>query len=231
MPVSMTCLGASMPWQPGAAPRPRQQWSVPMTTRRLACLALVSSALHGIAVPSARAQNAPPGSAAAFIKEMVARLTAVVNAPGNDDAVGQKLQTIVDSSVDVGRIAQFCLGRFWRSTTAPQQQEYLALFHRVLLNGVTGNVKGYKGVVVTVGRVQARDAESIVSTIIERPGQAAANVDWVVAPTPAGFRIEDVVAEGTSLRVTQRSDYTAFLQQHGGDVSVLLDAMRQHSAK
>ena len=141
--VSVTYLGTLKPWQSGAAPRLRQQWSVPMITRRLAWLAPLSFflQLHGIGVSSAQAQNAPPDSAAAFIKEMVARLTAVVNAPGNNDAVGQKLQTIVDSSVDVGRIAQFCLGRFWRSTALPQQQEYLALFHRVLLNSITGNIK------------------------------------------------------------------------------------------
>ena len=202
-----------------------------MITRRLAWLAPLSFSLHGIGFSSAQAQNVPPDSAVSFIKEMVARLTAVVNAPGNDDVVGQKLQTIVDSSVDVSGIAQFCLGRYWRSTAIPQQQEYLALFHRVLLNSITGNIKGYKGVVVTVGRVQIRDAESIVSTIVERPGQATAKVDWIVALTSAGLRIEDVLAEGTSLRVTQRSDYAAFLQQHGGDVGMLLDAMRQRLAK
>lgn len=202
-----------------------------MITRRLACFALTSSALQGIAASVVQAQDAAPPSAAAFIKETAARLIAVVNAPSNDDAVGQKLQTVVDNSVDVGGIAQFCLGRFWRGATPPQQQEYLTLFHRVLLNGITGNIKGYKGGAVTIGRVQGRDAESVVSSVVERPGQAAANVDWVVASTSAGFRIKDVVAEGTSLRVTQRSDYAAFLQQHGGDVSVLLDAMRQHLAK
>lgn len=176
-----------------------------MIKPRLVCLALASSALQGIATWSVWAQDAPPTAAAVFIEEMATCLIAAVNAPGNDETVGQKLEALIDSSVDVGQIAPFCLGRFWRGATLPQQQEYFALFHRVLVNGITGNVTGYKAVVVTVGRVQGRDAESMVSTIVERRGQGANNVDWVVAFTAADFRIENVVAEGTSLCIHPRA--------------------------
>ena len=38
-------------------------------------------------------------------------------------------------------------------------------------------------------------------------------------------KIEDVVAEGTSLRITRRSAYTAYLDRNGGNVDALLTAM------
>jgi phospholipid transport system substrate-binding protein len=39
-------------------------------------------------------------------------------------------------------------------------------------------------------------------------------------------KIVDVVAEGTSLRLTQRSDYASYLSQHGNNVDALIAAMK-----
>jgi phospholipid transport system substrate-binding protein len=43
------------------------------------------------------------------------------------------LQAVIDASVDVDNTSQFCLGRFWRSATPDQQQQYMSLFHDLLL--------------------------------------------------------------------------------------------------
>ena len=39
-----------------------------------------------------------------------------------------------------------------------------------------------------------------------------------------------MVAEGMSLRLTQRSDYTAFLTRNNNDIGSLLQALRQQIA-
>jgi phospholipid transport system substrate-binding protein len=39
-----------------------------------------------------------------------------------------------------------------------------------------------------------------------------------------------VIAEGTSLRLTQRSDYAAFLSRNGNSVQALIDALKQQAA-
>jgi phospholipid transport system substrate-binding protein len=44
------------------------------------------------------------------------------------------------------------------------------------------------------------------------------------------LRIIDVVAEGVSLRLTQRSDYAAFLTRNNNDIDSLMRAMRQQIA-
>ena len=41
------------------------------------------------------------------------------------------------------------------------------------------------------------------------------------------LKVVDVIAEGASLRLTQRSEYSSVIQRNGGQVSALLDAMRQ----
>jgi phospholipid transport system substrate-binding protein len=40
----------------------------------------------------------------------------------------------------------------------------------------------------------------------------------------------DVIAEGTSLRLTQRCDYASFLSRNGNNVQALIDALRQQAA-
>ena len=39
-------------------------------------------------------------------------------------------------------------------------------------------------------------------------------------------RVVDVIAEGTSLRLTQRSEYSSVIQRNNGQVGALLQAMR-----
>ncbi|MGC8476632.1 MAG: MlaC/ttg2D family ABC transporter substrate-binding protein [Acetobacteraceae bacterium] len=191
----------------------------PMPTRR-ACLAL--PAALALAGAPARAATAP----ASFIRETGAALVHVLNGPDPEAAKRAALQQIIDSRVDVDGIARFCLGRFWHGATPSQRQEYEALFRRVLVLNVTAKVGAYKGVSFTIGRVVRRAEGTLVATTVTRPGQPPAEVDWLVKPVDGHDRIIDVVAEGTSLRVTQRSDYASYITRHGGDVAALITALR-----
>jgi phospholipid transport system substrate-binding protein len=44
-------------------------------------------------------------------------------------------------------------------------------------------------------------------------------------------KVVDVIAEGTSLRLTTRSEYSAVIQRNSGKVASLLDAMRGQIAQ
>ncbi len=169
--------------------------------------------------------------AAAFIANTAKEFTAVLNGSESDAKRQQELQVIVDRVVDVGGVAKFCLGRFWRLASPAQQQAYLDLFHRVLLRGITGKVGEYKGVSITVGRAVPREGAIEVATTVSRPGNPPSNVNWLVADTANGFKIIDVIVEGTSLRLTQRSDYYSYLSHNNDSVEALIDAMRQQLAR
>jgi phospholipid transport system substrate-binding protein len=63
--------------------------------------------------------------------------------------------------------------------------------------------------------------------VINRPNQQPNNVQWVVSMASGRPQIVDVIAEGTSLRVTQRSDYASYLARNGNNVDALLTAMQR----
>ena len=187
---------------------------------RRAVLALPAALV--LAGGSARAASAP----AAFIRATGDALVKVLDGPDPEAAKTAALQRIIDARVDVAGIARFCLGRFWRVATPAERGEYEKLFRRVLVLNVTAKVGAYKGVAFAIGRAVPRAEGTMVATTVTRPGQAPAEVDWLVKPVDGQDRIIDVVAEGTSLRVTQRSDYASYISRHGGDVAALIAALR-----
>jgi phospholipid transport system substrate-binding protein len=173
---------------------------------------------------SVRAQSAE--KAAAFVKSTGDRLVAVVNGPGSISAKRAAMTQIINSDVDVEGIARFCLGRYWKQATPEQQKQYLALFHEVLVTNITAKLGEYQGVTFTMGRSRPQDEEAVVSTTVVRPNNPPTAVDWIIANPAGAAKIIDVVAEGTSLRLTQRQDYGSYLQHNNGNVDALIAAMK-----
>ncbi len=69
-----------------------------------------------------------------------------------------------------------------------------------------------------------------MNTTVERPNNPPTQVDWIISEASGNPKIVDVVAEGTSLRLTQRSDYASYLHQNNGSVAALIEAMRHQVA-
>ena len=170
------------------------------------------------------------GQASAFIKSIGDQLVGVVNGPESQQEKRTKLTAIIDSGVDVDGVARFCLGRFWRTASADQQHRYMELFHQVLVNNITAKIGDYSGVRFEMGRAQQRDENAVVSTVVARPNNPPTNVDWLVSNPGSNPKIIDVIAEGTSLRLTQRQDYAAYLSQNNNNLDALINAMRQQVA-
>jgi len=167
--------------------------------------------------------------ATAFMTQMVTDLIAVVNGASGTSDRAVALQKIIDKGVDVNGIARFCLGRFWRQASADEQKQYIELFHKVLLKNITGKVGDYSGVDISIQKTFSRDDGIVVSSTVLRPNNAPAKVDWLVAIDNGKPLVIDVIAEGTSLRLTQRNDYSAFLTRNNNSVSALLDALKQQA--
>lgn len=168
-----------------------------------------------------------------------ARAVAFIQATGNE-LVGalnstsltlpqrrERVAAVLRQAVDMEGVGRFILGRWWRVATPAEQQEYLRLFEETLIRNLAGRFGEYQGVRFSLGRSQQRtEDDALVTTMVERPGIAALNLDWRVAEVGGQPRVVDLVAEGTSLRLTQRSEYSAVVQRGGNQVASLLTAMR-----
>ena len=191
-----------------------------MMTRRSLTISSMMAALIGPAF-------AQPVDATGFVQQFGQQLIAVVNAPGDVAAKRQRLEPLIGEAVDTDAIAQFCLGRFARTATPAQMAEFRQVFHQVLLNNITGKLGDFQGVTFSMTNTTQREGDYYVGTLIKRPNQQPNNVQWVISSASGRPKVVDVVAEGTSLRQTQRSDYASFLSSHNNDVGALLGAMKR----
>lgn len=188
---------------------------------------LLAAGFGGLAIRPALAQSIDISRAAAFIQATGQELVAAINANAPVAQRRQVVAGILRRAVDVEGVGRFILGRYWRIATPEQQAEYMRLFEEVLLRNLSARFGEYQGVRFALGRTQARTEEDVlVNTIIQQPNSPAFSLDWRVADVGGQPRVVDVIAEGTSLRLTTRSEYSSVISRNGGNVGPLLVAMR-----
>lgn len=191
---------------------------------------LGSIALLALAGPAAAQDTS---RAAAFIQTTGQELVAAVNDTRSDLATRrQKVAAVLRRSVDIEGVGRFILGRWWRQASPQQQQEYMKLFEETLIRNLSARFGEYQGVRFSLGRSQQRTEDDVlVNTIIERPNTAPFSLDWRVAEVGGQPKVVDVIAEGTSLRLTQRSEYSSVIQRNNGSIPALLQAMQGQIAQ
>jgi phospholipid transport system substrate-binding protein len=187
------------------------------------------TAAFALLSPHAHAQAVE--KATAFVQQTGNQLVGIVNGSLATAQKRQAITQILEGAVDVDGIARFCLGRFWRTASADQQKRFVTAFHEVLVTNISSKLGEYQGVKLTVQRGRQQDDEAVVTTTVERPNNPPTTVDWVIETPATAPRIVDVVAEGTSLRLTQRQDYASYLTRNNNDVNALINAMNQQTAK
>ncbi|GBQ25232.1 toluene transporter auxiliary component Ttg2D [Acetobacter estunensis NRIC 0472] len=168
--------------------------------------------------------------AAEFVRSLGNRLVAIVNSNLSPDEKKAHVLPILQSDVDVDAIGRYCLGRYWRMATPEQQTEYLSLFHQVLVNAITDKLGDYRGVSFTIGTTTPQGEDQAVAAVLHRPQQPDAAMQWIVSTQSGSPKIVDVIGEGASLRLTQRQDYSAYIQRNGGQVATLLAALKRQLA-
>ncbi|MBV8737242.1 MAG: ABC transporter substrate-binding protein [Alphaproteobacteria bacterium] len=132
---------------------------------------------------------------------------------------------------DVPGIARFVLGRYWRLATPAQQQEYVTLFTDYIALVYADRLAEYAGATLRVtGSRPAPDGELVSTEIIRTTGEAPARIDWLLMPQNGTYKITDVIVDGVSMSVTQRSEFASVIQRHGGQVQGLITALRQKIA-
>ena len=181
--------------------------------------------------PMAHAAAPSASVAEQFITQTGKQMVSVVNGNDSTSQKAAALRQIVNQNVAVPQIGKFVLGRYWNIATPAQRTEYMGLFHQLLATNITTQIRAYKGVTFKVTGATASPDGEAVDTVISRPGEQPANVQWMVQTVGGAPKIVDVIVEGTSLRVTERSDYSAVINDHGGQVDALLSAMKQQVAR
>lgn len=196
-------------------------------TRRTTLLAAAALLI----TPADIAGAAVDANAEAFIRRLGDRTLALLDEPITPEEKLQGLKQLLDQSTDLELIAKLVLGRYWRQATAPQQAEYLGLFKELVMQTMAERMSWYNGQTFEItGGKPIDERDTMVSSRIIRPsGKPPILVDWRVREANGAYLLIDILAEGVSLVVTQRSEAADVISQRG--IDGLLGDMRTRLAK
>ncbi len=194
-------------------------------TQTLAVMALALSALFSTPAPAA---DKSPDDAKAFIQTLAQQaITTVANRQLSDKERTENFRRLFIASFDLPQISQFVLGRYWKTATPEQQQEFVKQFEEMQVLNWTQRFKDYKGEGLAVTNAAKDDRGYTVDSQINHPPAAPMPVQWKVHQGDNGqLLVTDIVVEGVSMAITQRSDYNSLLQGNGGKIDGLLNALR-----
>jgi phospholipid transport system substrate-binding protein len=176
--------------------------------------------------------DAQDASAEAFVQTVGHQvLTVLEDQSLGDQQKVAKLKQILNQATNLELVARIILGRYWPKATPQQRQEYLRLFDALVMQAMAERIHSYTGQTFDItGSRKVDDQDTVVQTMISQPsGGQQYHVDWRVRKTGDKFQLIDIVAEGVSLVVTQRSDVNDIVSQQG--IDGLLAEMRRRLAQ
>ena len=138
----------------------------------------------------------------------------------------RQFRHLLNQSFALKGIARFALGRYWRRADFDQRRRYLKLFEDYIVNSYAARFGNYAGEqFVVMGESIDDRGWAVVATRIQRPGGDPVEVFWHLRERLGAVRVVDVVIEGISMSLTQRSDFAASVRTVGGDLDAFLDTL------
>lgn len=140
----------------------------------------------------------------------------------------KEFRKLLHNNFDMKTIARFSLGRYWKVSSKAEKKEYLKLFENMIIDVYSRRFSEYNGQVITVSTARlSGKADALVSSAIVPESGPKIDVDWRVRKKKNGqFKVIDIVVEGVSMSLTQRSDFASVIQRGGGKIEVLLAHLR-----
>jgi phospholipid transport system substrate-binding protein len=137
----------------------------------------------------------------------------------------ERFRTLMNKNFAMKGIAKFVLGRHWRKASEAQKEEYLRLFEDLMVSTYADRFESYSGEKLLIKRAEIRGKkDAIVHTTMVKADNATKplKVAWRVRIKGETFTIIDVMVEGISMIMTQKSEFASFIKQNGGTLDALL---------
>gem|GEM_PF-433454 len=138
----------------------------------------------------------------------------------------KKFEVLLERHFDLNIMGKYALGRYWRVATPAEREEYNVLFQRMVIDLYSQRFSEYSNQHVEVdGAIQKGKNILVRSKVIDLSGSDI-ELSWVVKRKNGEYRVIDLLVEGVSMVITQRSDFSSVIQRGGGKVQVLIERLK-----
>lgn len=163
-----------------------------------------------------------------FVSSMAARgIGFLGNKSLNQDQRRMEFEKLLHDSFDMQTISRLALGRYWRTASVSQRKEYQNLFEDMIVDVYSRRFGEYDGQKLEVrsAKKAGKSDVNVVSYIVPASGPEI-EVVWRARYDNGQYKVIDVIVEGVSMVLTQRSDFSSVIQRGGGSLDVLIEHLR-----
>ncbi len=172
-----------------------------------------------------------PADAVAFMNQLWDRAVEVLNKKSDPALRQERFRQLFHADFDCPGIARFVLGRYWRDASEEEQKDFVKLFEEYVVFVYTARLSNFGGQDFKIRGSRSDGDGVMVSTDVFSPGGSSPlKIDWRLVSDNGTYKINDVIVEGVSMLVTQRSEFASIVQRNGGQVRGLLAMMREKTA-
>jgi len=198
---------------------------------RRVLIGLLVFVLFGFRAFYATGQAATGNTPSDFIRYLGDQAITVLQLPGLTlEQRETRFRDLLATGFDMEFIGRFVMGNDWRKASPEQRADYLDLFNEYVLRAYSARFGGYAGERLNVvAERPAGQQDVLVTTRIDRPSGPPINADWRVRVIEDQYRIIDVMVEGISMVMTQRSEFASVINKSG--VDGLIEILRARNDK
>ena len=187
------------------------------------------AAVAGAAMPAPalaqEAAHARDAQAEAFVDANARQVLAVLN--DRHTSIEQRHQAfrmVIGALVDWPHLTRFVLGKYARTANPDQLARFTAAYRTYAEGVYQHRIDDYRcNKAVVTGSVVRKPGDVIVVTAltgVDNPQPV--DLAWRVLNTGSGWKLVDVQVKGVWLAITQQQDFISTIDNHGGNIDVLI---------
>ena len=138
---------------------------------------------------------------------------------------------LFDKNFDVPSISRFVLGKYWKQASLDQKKNFIKAFRNYVVKTYSSRFNEYSGEKLKLVNYENEKNPKIflVHTILERQDAPVIKVDWRIGKKKDRFVILDIIIEGISLAITQRSEFVSVINQNEGSIDQLISLLKERT--
>ena len=136
---------------------------------------------------------------------------------------------LFDKNFDVSSISRFVLGKYWKQSSLDQKKNFIKAFRNYIVKTYSSRFSEYSGEKLKLVNYENEKNPKIflVHTVLERQDSPPIKVDWRIGKKKDKFVILDIIIEGISLAITQRSEFVSVIDQNQGNIDQLISLLKE----
>lgn len=183
-------------------------------------------ALIGASVLATPAAALSDGEARALINRAVADVNTIIASGKSEAAMIKSFEKLFVRYGDVPIIARSALGADARSASSSQLKSYTRAFQGYMARKYGRRFREFAG-----GKIEVKSSRKVksfyeVKSVAKLPGRAPFELVWLVSDKSGKNKFFDLIIEGISLRLSEKSEIGAMLDKRGGKLDLLIKDLK-----